>query len=67
MTRPNMRKTQIYSFELYDWVKERLPKKIIQAMHKTGWNSFGIYELVKEGISLERKCNLINHSNGDDK
>ena len=53
-----MSKNQIYSFELYDWVKEQLPKEIIQAMHDTGWNPFGIYELVKEGLSLKPKRNL---------
>lgn len=53
-----MSKKQIYSFELYDWIKEQLPKEIIQAMYDTGWNAFGIYELVKEGRSLQQKGNL---------
>lgn len=53
-----MSKKRIYSFKLTDWIKERLPKKIIQAMHETGWNAFGIYELVKEGILLDKKNNL---------
>lgn len=53
-----MSKKHIYSFALYDWVKEQLPKEIIQAMHDTGWNAFGIYELVKEGRSLQEKRNL---------
>ena len=49
---------KIYSFEIYDWVQERLPPEIRQVLHDTGWNSFGIYELIKAGLSLERRDKL---------
>jgi len=57
-----MRKKYIYSFELTHWVESYIPTEIIQAMLNHGWNVFGIYELVKEGFSLERKGNLTSRS-----
>lgn len=48
-------KKNIYSWNLSDWINERLPNEIKEAMKNTGLNSFGIYELVKEGIAIERK------------
>ena len=58
MNRKGMGKKQIYSFELLDWVKNQLPDEIVKAIRDTGWNVFGIYELVKEGLSLEKREKL---------
>jgi len=52
-----MRK-KMYSHELTRWVESQVPGEIIRSMLNNGWNTFGIYELVKEGIEFERKGNL---------
>ncbi|KKM92528.1 hypothetical protein LCGC14_1217570 [marine sediment metagenome] len=44
-----------YSWNLSDYVNERLPPEIKQALYETGWNAFGIHELVQEGIKIEKK------------
>ncbi len=51
-------KKKIYSWDLDGWVKSQLPQAIKDAMNRTGWNTFGIYEMVKEGLALERKGRL---------
>ncbi len=55
---------KIYSYELAKWVESQVPSEIIRAMLNDGWNVFGIYELVKEGLSLERKGNLTSKCSG---
>uniref|UniRef100_A0A6M3KFH9 Uncharacterized protein n=1 Tax=viral metagenome TaxID=1070528 RepID=A0A6M3KFH9_9ZZZZ len=49
-----MKKRKRYSWELNDWVIEQLPKQLRESFFHTGWNVFGIYELVKEGLALEK-------------
>ncbi len=49
---------KIYSNELIRLVDREVPHEIIRTMRNNGWNAFRIYELVKEGLSLERKRNL---------
>ncbi|KKL78707.1 hypothetical protein LCGC14_2022170 [marine sediment metagenome] len=44
-----------YSWDLNDWVMGQIPSHTRQALFQEGWNVFGIYELVKEGIALEKK------------
>lgn len=44
-----------YSYELDDRVNNLLPKEIIKAMNKTGWNAFGVFETVKKEINRERR------------
>jgi hypothetical protein len=53
-----MAKEKIYSFKLHDWAMAQLPFEIAQAMRKNAWNVFGIYEMVKEGLSLEKRKKL---------
>ena len=47
-----------YSWDLSDWVMGQIPSHIRQAILYKGWNVFGIHELVKEGIALEKKGKL---------
>lgn len=44
----------IYSYEVDALVRARLPKIILDAMENKGWNAFGIYEVVKDELRLER-------------
>jgi len=60
-----MFKKQIYSWKLKSWIDSQIPEEIKLAMVSNGWNSFGIYELVKRGLSLERKNNLTNSIHSD--
>ena len=41
----------IYPWELHSRILNKLPSEIKGAMQETGWNHFGIYELVKEEIA----------------
>lgn len=55
-----------YSWDLNDWVIEQIPKPINEAMSKVGWNALGVYEVVKEGIALEKKGKLTHVSTPTD-
>jgi hypothetical protein len=50
-----MVKEKMYSCELSDIVEAKLPKPIRDAMKQTGWNAFGIYELVRRELAEEKK------------
>jgi len=50
-----MGKKAKYSWKLNDWVVGKIPQQIRAAMSQNGWNAFGVYEVVKEGIAWERK------------
>lgn len=52
------RRKKLYSMQLTRWVDSQIPGEIIRSMINNGWNAFGIYELVKQGIRLEQKGNL---------
>lgn len=56
-----MKKKKIYSWDLLYWIDDNLPDEIKEAMNKVGWNALGVYELVKEGIVLEKKGNISNN------
>lgn len=47
--------TTRYSYEVSDKVEARIPKEILEVLHKNGWNSLGIYEIVKEELAKEKK------------
>lgn len=47
-----------YSHDLNDWVVDQIPRKVRHAMHEIGWNVWGIYEVCREGISLEKRGKL---------
>ena len=53
-------KKKIYSWKVSDYIVDRLPIEIIRAMNETGWNVFGIYELVKESLKLEKENKITN-------
>ena len=50
-----MKKRQLYTFGAETLVITELPQMLKDAMNATGWNAFGIYELVKDSI---RKDNI---------
>ena len=54
-----MAKKKLYSVEFQDWVEAQLSPEMVRVMHKNGWNVFGVYELVKAGLSLERRGKFI--------
>jgi len=56
-----MKKKKIHSWDLLYWIDDNLPDEIKEAMNKVGWNALGVYELVKEGIVLEKKGNISNN------
>ena len=45
----------VYSEELYDAVKMRIPPTVIKDLESMGWNVFGIYEVVKEEMEKRAK------------
>jgi hypothetical protein len=47
-----------YSYSLNDWVMSQVPDSILEEMSRWGWNAFGIYETIKEGIKLEKNGKL---------
>jgi hypothetical protein len=47
-------KKPMYSFTTQMKVDAELPQCIKDAMNKSGWNSLGIYELVKTVLKKER-------------
>ena len=49
-------KKQLYSFPLGAKIEAQLPKNVLIALHMSGWNAFGIYELVKKEISKEKRA-----------
>ena len=48
------RKQPIYSGTAFDAVQKELPDALKEAMNKSGWNVFGVYELVKTVLAKER-------------
>lgn len=46
---------KVYSFQLQENIEARIPKSILDAVRREGWNFFGIYEVVKEEIKKEKK------------
>ena len=50
-----MKKRQLYTLGAEALVTAELPQMLKDAMSATGWNQFGIYELVKGAI---RKDNI---------
>jgi hypothetical protein len=49
-----MRK-QLYSFPLGAKIEAQLPEKVLIALKMSGWNAFGIYEMVKKEIAAEKR------------
>lgn len=47
---------QLYSFPLGAKIEAQLPEKVLIALHMSGWNAFGVYELVKRGIAAEKRA-----------
>lgn len=52
-----MKSKTIYSYAVADVTKKNIPTEIIEAMHKKGWNEFGIYEVVKDALKEEKRKN----------
>lgn len=48
-------KNKLYSFPLGAKIEAQLPKNVLTALHMSGWNAFGIYELVKKEIAAEKR------------
>jgi hypothetical protein len=46
---------KIYSYNLVSKIEAKIPKSILQALGKEGWNALGIYELVKKEIKNSTK------------
>lgn len=44
-----------YSLDADDYVRRALPEEILAAFYDSGWNAWGIYELCKEALSLDKK------------
>lgn len=44
-----------YSHDLKARVESQIPRSILEAMSREGWNAFGIYELVKRLRAQERR------------
>ena len=53
-----MKRPKRYSYALTAWLMNRVPADISRSLTRNGWNVFGVYELVKEGIALEKKGKL---------
>jgi hypothetical protein len=53
--RQGVKKKYIYTWGAEAIIEAALPQALRDAMRKTGWNAFGIYELVKETINKEKK------------
>ena len=52
MTKP--KKAKIFTWGAQSLVNAELPNMIRNAMSATGWNAFGIYELVQDSIRKDR-------------
>lgn len=52
-------KQHIYSGTAFDTVQKELPQALKDALNKTGWNVFGVYELVKTVLAKEHKEHLV--------
>ena len=48
-----MKKRQLYTWGAEALIAAELPKVLKDAMSITGWNAFGIYELVKAAIGKD--------------
>jgi hypothetical protein len=48
-------KKKIYSFSIQVKVESQLSRDILHALAMSGWNAFGIYELVKQEIATEKR------------
>lgn len=44
----------IYSYRAQDAINAELPELVKRAMELSGWNAFGVYELVKEELRKEK-------------
>lgn len=49
-----MKKKQLYTWGAEALVTAELPQALKDAMSTTGWNAFGVYELVKDAIRKDR-------------
>ena len=49
-----MKKKQLYTWGAEALVTAELPQMLKDAMNATGWNAFGIYDLVKDAIRRDR-------------
>jgi hypothetical protein len=52
---PHPKSRKIYSYSLAALVESQIPAPIREAMNKLGWNAFGIYELVRDEIRIEKR------------
>lgn len=44
-----------YPTEVETLANSKIPKGLLEDLSKYGWNIFGIYEVVKEAIKLQKK------------
>lgn len=50
-----MKKAKIYTWGAEALITAELPNMLKDAMRLTGWNAFGIYELVKDSIRKDKR------------
>lgn len=44
----------VYRYSAQDAINAELPELVKRAMELSGWNAFGVYELVKEELRKEK-------------